>query len=279
MVQVKKAMMYSILTVMLLLMLILVAISHVQRDSLLSDLTSDSFASSHFSRMQSTIATDYLDIMGFKVEKLSSSEMKMNHTFKLSEQKPLPEFLLNEYISYFENHYGPSNNFFIELGLKNSFFIQPFSYSIERTNNTYTSNIGESIQSISLTAELSENKTYFNENETIIFFENGTTDLSIKLYDNSSTEFFYLSEGINLSGNGQFLFEFNSTEPAPSYLIEVDGGKFYQEAFNELEADVSLIYEFINPGSKIYLNTGIPTRLESTQKDFSKEEPITLMTG
>ncbi|MFW6013752.1 MAG: hypothetical protein ACOCQG_01125 [Candidatus Nanoarchaeia archaeon] len=279
MVQVKKAMMYSIITVMLLLMVVLLSFAYVQRDALFSDLTGDSFISIKFSRIQSTIATDYLDIMGIEIESLSSEKMEMNHSFKLSEKDPLPSRLLTEYISYFENYYAQGNNLYAELGLESFFYIHPFSYSITRTNHTYLSGLGGQVEKIDVVAKISENGTYFNDNETIIDYEKGSTGLNIRLYDNSSRELFKFYDEINLTGTNMFSFQFNPTEPEPGFLIEVEDEDLYIEAFNNLNASVSLFYKFNSSGSKIYLNTGVPTRLESKQKDFSKEGPITLMTG
>ena len=273
----KKAMMFSILTIMLIGLIIMLSMAFIQRGTFTSELHSDGFISSQFSRLHSTIAHDYIEISGVDILDISSENMNLKHSFEISENEHVMEPLLNEYINYFENYFAPSQNIYSELNLEPYFFIQPFNYSFKRSNNYYDASLGKELDSISLKANLSENEYYLNK--TDFTYENGSTLLELVLYDNLSNKIFEFENHINISRDNSFNILFNSSEPKPNFHIDLNENNLNMVARNRLNASVNLIYEFTSDKSKIYLNTGTSTRLESTQKDFSKEEPITLMTG
>lgn len=277
MVQVKKAMMYSILTVMLLGLVIMLASAFIEREAFTSQLAAESFTGTDFLRLQSTIATDYLAMTGLDIERLSSKDMLLEHSFRLTEDEPLMKPILNEYIHYFENHYAEERNIHADLGLQPYLFIQPFEYTLKRTHYNYTASLGNDIEKISLEVNLSESEDYLNT--TNFDYTNGTTTLEMVFYENTSEEIIDFEHDINIDSTNTFEMEFNSTERRPKFYVEVDEKDLKLQARKGLNASINLIYEFSSDKSKIYLNTGTSTRLKSRQEDFSIEEPITLMSG
>ncbi len=304
----KKAMVYSILTIMLLGTITVGAITFMQRTTSIDEIKSQGFISSKFLRLQSTIATDYMEMTGVDIERVSSETMELNHSFSLSEDEPMTHFLMNEYIYYIENHYASSLNLNLSFNLTPVFNIMPMDYSIERTYTNYTANLGEGIERIDVIGYLNEDEDYINE--TITQFHNGSTHVTIKLYNNESktNQLYWFNGSIDLSGENLFSIRFNSSDRGTyngngeedtddengddnvdkgeegedkflEFIFEAENDNIKIRSINGLNSTISLNYGFSRDKSKIYLNTGTHINMKTYDERFEKTGPIVLMSG
>ena len=304
----KKSMVYSILTILLLGTIVLGAASLMQRTVSLDEVKSQGFISSKFLRLQSTIATDYIEMTGVDIEILSSESMELNHSISLSENEPLTHTLLKEYIYYIENHYASTLNLNISLDLKTDFRIMPMNYSIERTYTNYTAKLGEDVERIDIKGYMNEEEDYINE--TLTQFQNGSTHVTIQLYDyeNKSNQLYEFNGSIDLTEENLFSIKFycsgkngknddddedeeednngengnnidEQEEEFLEFILIAENNNVNIMSKNGLNSKIALNYGFNRDKSKIYLNTGTHINISTHDKSFEKTGEILLRPG
>jgi hypothetical protein len=263
----KKAVLFTVITFLLISSLVLFVFAFIKRSELRNEIVIDSFNSVKFKKIENIISKNFLEIMKLDNNlRINYNNQKANVLFNvnLSNKNKDYNILLDNYLQFINNDgnkitYGLLSNLELFINLEPKFIIKPYNTLIEINKtkiNISLNNINKIIINTSL--NMFENTTEIQNNN----FNQGDILLKLNVFDLNNENIFNYDSSIDNNLNSFYYLESNNTSPNKIFNVTIKDGFLYINVDNNMNSNINFDIEYDFDG-KIYITTGLNSLLKT----------------
>ena len=273
MVKHKKAILFSIITIMLTTMIIIFSVAYSERSSERLYDTKSYFLKGALIAVHDAVAGDILSL--HDVESLDINSTTTRVTFLLVGELEDAQSSFSGYKIFLQERYSSVSNMDISLLGESGMIIEPLGIIIKKENEKVSLSNCSELERLKVSITLNESQVYLRSSHIVT--EPGTLPFELIVIDNQSSSIYEDTLYIDLDESSSIGFEFNRSGTIQSIGLSLEMSNITVEA-ELLDAEISLELSYPQK-NKIYLKSLAHTYIKSGAGELTKNSTILLGFG